>query len=162
AVTLLMRWLTGRRDARRKAKEAVLLATLDWVLRPGSMQGERSSLEGSRLARPEVEPAARIDGAGLGGGPGIVRVAASPREATDPGSAVDVRLAVPRDQEAEMGGLPQSDQLAAFTIEVGVVPLACPADHIEPDAAGDIEGPGPIPARWGPGGPAPVEPEHGI
>jgi hypothetical protein len=32
AVTLLMRWLTRRRDARRKAKNAVLQATIDWVL----------------------------------------------------------------------------------------------------------------------------------
>src|SRR5262249_21491608 len=156
------RRLTGGRAAhRRKADKAVLLATLDWVSKSGSMLGERSSLQGPRLARPEVEPAARIDGSGLGEGPGIVRVAGSTGETTDPGLAVDVRLAVPRGAVAEVGGLPQSDQLTALTMDVGIVPMARPADHMEAEAAGDIEGLGPLPARWGPGVPAPVGPELG-
>jgi hypothetical protein len=147
-VTLLMRWLTAGRDSRQwKARKAALLTTLDWVSRSGSMRGERSSLQEPRLAHPEVEPAARIDGAGLGEGPGIVRVAESTGEATDPRLSVDVRLAAPRDLGVEVGGLPRSDPLRAFMMEVGIVPMARLADHIEPDAAGDIEGLGPIPAR---------------
>jgi hypothetical protein len=137
AVTLLMRWLRDRRDARRwKAEKSVLLATLNWVSRSESMRGERSSLPEPRLARLEVEQPARIGVPRLGEGPDIVRGAESTAGATDPGLAVDVHLAVSRDHVAEVGGLPQSDQFGTLTIEVGVVPMPRPAYHIAPDAAG--------------------------
>lgn len=161
-VTLLRR-LTGGRDARRwKAEKAVLLATLDWVVRSGGPRGERSSLQAPPLARPEVEPAARIEGSGLGEGPGFLRVAGSTGEAKDPGLAINARLAVPRDAGAEVGGLPRSNQLTALTMQVGLVPMARSPDHLEADAAGDMGGLGPLPARWGPRVPASVWPDPGL